>query len=131
VGALTAGDFDALADARFQDAEALLAAGRYEGARYLCGYVVELKLKARICRAHGWQAFPPHPALSQALKTHKLEVLLLLSGLHATMLTSTRSSTLWAAVASWDPELRYDTAPATAQDAQIMIEATRALMVLL
>lgn len=38
-----------IAEERLKDAEALLAAGRYDGAIYLGGYVVELGLKRRIC----------------------------------------------------------------------------------
>ncbi len=39
-----------IARARLKDAEVLAASRRYEGAIYLCGYAVELGLKARICK---------------------------------------------------------------------------------
>jgi hypothetical protein len=39
-----------LAHLRLREAEALFAAELYDGAKYLSGYVVELALKARICR---------------------------------------------------------------------------------
>ena len=51
-------DLETLAHDRLSDAEALLAAGRYDGATYLGGYVVELALKRRICQTLGWDAFP-------------------------------------------------------------------------
>ena len=43
-------ELDSIARARIEDAKALLTAGRFDGATYLCGYAVELALKSRICR---------------------------------------------------------------------------------
>jgi len=129
VASLTIADLDGLASARLQDAEALLTAGRYDGARYVCGYAVELKLKARICRAHGWAEYPPAAPLAQALKTHNLRMLLLLSTMQATIASGHTGS--WSIVVVWNPEQRYDVVPVTAQDAQYMIDATRALMAVL
>jgi len=37
-----------MAKARIDDAKALRAAGRYDGAVYIAGYAVECQLKARI-----------------------------------------------------------------------------------
>ncbi len=51
-------ELDNLAHARIDDAKALLAAGRYDGATYLCGYAIEVALKARICRTLSWPEFP-------------------------------------------------------------------------
>jgi HEPN domain-containing protein len=129
VDSLTAADLEALAAARLQDAEALLAAGRYDASRYICGYAVELRLKARICRAHGWATYPPAAQLAQALKTHNLEVLLLLSTLHARIIGE--HGEYWSAVVAWNPEQRYVVTALTAQDAQKMIDATGALMAFL
>jgi HEPN domain-containing protein len=39
-----------LALLRRREAEVLFSANLYDGARYLAGYVLELALKARICR---------------------------------------------------------------------------------
>ena len=47
----------AIARARLRDAQILLQAKRFEGAHYLCGYSVELALKARICRTLKWPGF--------------------------------------------------------------------------
>lgn len=126
---LTPDDLDGLADARLADADALLAAGRYDASRYICGYAVELKLKARICRAHGWEKYPPVPPLAQALKTHDLVVLLLLSTMHARIIGEHAGD--WSAVVAWNPEQRYAVTAIAAQDAQKMVEATRALMAVL
>lgn len=128
VASLTIADLDALAEARLRDAEALFDAVRYDGARYLCGYAVELKLKARICRAHGWPRYPP-AQLAAPLKTHKLDVLLLLSTLHETILA--QHTAYWSVVVAWDPEQRYVLAPVTGQDAQTMIDAAKTLMAVL
>jgi hypothetical protein len=51
-------DLKSIARARFRDAQVLLRARRFEGAFYLCGYAVELALKARICRTLKWAGFP-------------------------------------------------------------------------
>ena len=126
---LTPTDLEGLADARLQDAEALLAAGRYDASRYICGYAVELKLKARICKVHGWKEYPPAAQLAQALKTHHLEVLLLLSTMHGTIIGE--HGEYWSAVVVWNPEQRYATTAIAAQDAQKMIDATRVLMAVL
>jgi hypothetical protein len=47
-----------LAADRLKDAQSLLKAKRYNGAIYLCGYAVELALKARICQTLKWADFP-------------------------------------------------------------------------
>ncbi len=47
-----------LAGARLEDAKILLDAGRSEAAAYLCGYVMELALKAKICQTLRWATFP-------------------------------------------------------------------------
>jgi len=126
---LTPEDLEGLADARLLDAEALLAAQRYDASRYICGYAVELKLKARICRAHGWDRYPPVAPLAQALKTHNLEVLLLLSTMNARIVNEYAGH--WSVVLAWNPEQRYDVNPVAVQDAQTMIDAARALMAVL
>ena len=123
-------DLDALAQERLDDANALLAAGRPTGAYYICGYAIELKLKARMCRVLHWPAYPPPSApgdVARALKTHKLPVLLMLSGLETTIPVSHPAE--WGVVARWDSEQRYKSAAAvTAQDAQTMITATATLL---
>jgi len=73
----------AIAKARLRDAEILLSARRYDGSVYLCGYSVEIGLKARICRSLKWDGFPSTNKEFEGLhnfRTHKLDVLLHLSG---------------------------------------------------
>ena len=86
----------------------LLANDRIDGAAYLCGYAIELSLKARICTTLNWQGFPETRGEFENLasfKTHKLDVLLVLSGQERRIKTEHFSE--WSAIATWDPEARY------------------------
>jgi len=101
-------DLLAIAKARLEDANVLLLKDRIDGAAYICGYAVELALKARICKTLGWAAFPEKRNEFENLtsfKTHKLDVLLTLSGQEQRIKTEHFSE--WSAVAGWDPEARY------------------------
>ena len=76
-------ELDKIAKARLDDAKALMEADRYDGAAYVCGYAVEVALKARICRILSWSGFPNTAGEFQAYRsfqTHDLDVLLHLSG---------------------------------------------------
>ncbi|MFV9691345.1 MAG: HEPN domain-containing protein, partial [Desulfobacteria bacterium] len=73
-----------IAKARLKDAEVLHSSRRYEGAVYLCGYAVELSLKARICKTLRWSGYPSTNNEFRdyrSFKTHDLDVLLHLSGI--------------------------------------------------
>src|SRR6266705_3204007 len=103
-------DIRGIARARLQDSAALFDQGRYDGAIYLCGYAVELALKARICRTLNWAGFPSTRAefsAYQSFRTHSLDVLLVLSGWEQRL--KSRYPAEWLVVADWDPELRYTT----------------------
>jgi hypothetical protein len=107
---ITRQDLDKIARARLLDAEALLKAKRYDGAIYLGGYVVEIALKNRICKTLKWKGFPQTSGEFhnfQSLKTHKLDVLLRLSGIEDRIKAS--YLTEWSIVSGWDPESRYNT----------------------
>jgi HEPN domain-containing protein len=98
-----------LASERLKDAEALLKAGRFDGAIYLGGYSVELALKNRICKTLKWKQFPQSRSefqSYQSLKTHDLEVLLSLSGVEEKIKLNYLAE--WSAVSSWNPEARYN-----------------------
>lgn len=98
----------AIAKARLEDANVLFVNERIDGAGYLCGYAVELALKARICRTLNWLGFPEKRNEFDnfaSFKTHKLDVLLSLSGQEQRIKTENLSE--WSAVATWDPEARY------------------------
>lgn len=123
-------DLVRIAEERLKDAEALLAAGRYDGAIYLGGYVVELALKSRICRTLNWKGFP-HTRNEfqnfQSFRTHTLDVLLALAGVEEKIKTGYLAE--WSAVASWDPEARYNPIGlASRDDAELLIESAKKLL---
>ena len=47
-----------LAKSRLQESEILFSKRKYDVAVYLCGYAMELALKARICKTLKWSEFP-------------------------------------------------------------------------
>lgn len=101
-------DLRKLAKGRLKDAEVLFTAKRYDGAIYLCGYAIEVALKARICRTLKWEGYPSTRKEFegyQSFRVHDLDVLLHLSGVETKI--KTQYLTAWSVVASWDPTLRY------------------------
>jgi len=119
-----------IANARLKDSEALFQHRRYDSAVYLCGYAIELALKARICRTLKWAGFPSTRREFESLaslKTHDLNILLRLSGLENKIQTG--FATDWASVATWEPESRYHAVGTTNQsDAAKMIAAAKTLL---
>src|SRR3972149_32190 len=106
---ISVAELDNIARARIEDAQALLAAGRFDGASYLCGYAVELALKARICRTLNWLDFPGTGAEFQAYRsfqTHDRAVLLRLSGQEPRI--RLEHIPIWSALATWKAEWRYN-----------------------
>jgi hypothetical protein len=123
-------DIKVLAKARLRDAQVLLRGKRYEGAIYLCGYAVELALKARICQTLGWTGYPStNPEFNEyrSFKTHDLDVLLHLSGIEGKIKSHLLAD--WSAVAQWNPESRYNPiGKAKPADATLMVASTKALL---
>jgi hypothetical protein len=121
----------ALARDRLEDARVLHAGARYAGAVYLCGYVLELALKARICQTLGWPEFFEKSSEFneyRSFKTHDLDVLLHLSGVEPTIRTGAHVAD-WQLVRAWDPEQRYKpVALTTLTDSQNMINSTTHLL---
>src|SRR5262245_7371103 len=127
---IAVGELDTIATARLDDARALLEAGRFDGATYLCGYAIEVALKARICRTLNWPEFPRTGGEFQAYKsfqTHELDVLLRLSGQEARIKQD--HFALWNVVAVWKAESRYNIIGTAGQaDAAAMISAAKQLL---
>ena len=101
-------DLRAIARARLRDAQVLLRAKRFDGAFYLCGYAVELALKARICGTLKWRDFPQSGRKFEdfkSLRTHDLEVLLRFAGVEGPVMA--RNLAEWSVVLKWNPEKRY------------------------
>ena len=70
-------DLRRIARTRLRDADILFRGRRYDGAVYLCGYAVELTLKARICATLRWAGFPSTNREFQnysSFKIHDFEV---------------------------------------------------------
>jgi hypothetical protein len=116
--------------ARLPDAEVLYRARRFDGATYLCGYAIELALKARICRTLKWAEFPTSPgefSSYQSLRTHRFDVLLRLSGIEDRIRSSYSGE--WMVVSTWNPEFRYNPIGTADQGATFdLITATRTLL---
>jgi hypothetical protein len=123
-------ELDRIAQARLDDAKALLAAGRYDGAAYLCGYAVEVALKARICRTLDWTDFPSTSGEFhnyRSFQTHELDVLLRLSGQEARIKQNHFPD--WNKVVVWRAESRYDVIGSMTQsEADAMVRAADALL---
>jgi HEPN domain-containing protein len=123
-------DIKGLAKARHKDARVLLRGKRYEGAIYVCGYAIELALKARICRTLKWTGYPATDREFKgynSFRTHNLDVLLHLSGIEAKIKTTVFAE--WSAVAQWNPESRYTPiGKATRTDASLMVTSTKTLL---
>ncbi len=96
-----------LAALRLREAEALFSAGLFDGCVYLCGYVVESALKARICATLNVDEYP----IRQQFKTHDFEDLRVLAGLSKEL--SSQNPVLWdnwTEATQWKPNWRYEPA---------------------
>jgi len=94
-----------LALERLKDARCLFRSRRYDGAAYLCGYVLESALKACICERLHVSVYP-ETAFQGRLKTHELNDLLLLAGLNEE-LSPEKHLKNWFVVSDWKPDWRY------------------------
>jgi len=123
-------DLRKIARARLRDAEVLLGARRYDGAVYLCGYAIEVALKARICRTLKWKEYPSTKAEFQgygSFRTHDLDALLHLSGREAAIKPKYLAE--WSTVAVWDPNTRYQAiGTASAGDARDIVQSVKTLL---
>lgn len=100
-----------LANTRLKEAKALFASGLYDGCCYLAGYVVELALKARICKVLDLTDYPETGEISRSFKIHRLDDLIRLAGLQrkfdAAKAANPRLLTNWSLVTEWKEEFRY------------------------
>lgn len=130
---LSRSDLRKIARARIKDAKCLLESRRYDGAVYLCGYAIELSLKARIVTTLGWQGFPSTRGEFQeyqSFRTHGLDVLLHLSGRELQVKRSNLPE--WSVVAQRDETARYQPiGTAKRRDAELMIQSAETLLTVL
>ncbi len=123
-----------IAKERLKDSETLFKSKRFEGANYICGYVIEIALKARICKTLNWKEGFPSSGKEfndyKSFKTHNLDVLLRLSGVEEKIKTEFLSE--WSSLADWNPESRYEPiGTAKSQDVEIMINSAKKLLEIL
>jgi HEPN domain-containing protein len=98
-----------LALLRLQEAEALYAGGFYDGCAYLCGYVVELALKARICATLDIDEYPEKGRLGDTFKTHGFDELRVLAGMEKELAAANKPlGDNWSLATSWKPGKRYE-----------------------
>lgn len=118
-----------LREDRLADAEALFAAGRYEGAVYLCGYAFEFALKEQICRNSNWDEYVPELSepLSRGFRTHKLSDLLTLTGKEDQILLNCKNE--WFVVREgWNPEDRYRLLPTSMDECRNFMHRVQRLI---
>ena len=120
-------DLKKLAFLKLQEAEALYDVGLYHGAAYLCGYVIELALKARICRLLDVPEYPATGKLRPVYAVHDLNQLLLLAGLKRKLdLSSKPLFEYWSTAVPWTPDRRYEPIGSISRkDAQEILTAIR------
>ena len=127
---ITSANLRAIAAARLQDARVLLAHHQFDGAVYICGYAVELCLKARICDTLHWKGYPEFTSEFKDLtsfKVQNLQVLLILSGRESAILQNHFGD--WSIVKDWKPEMRYKLVDSiTLADATAFVQATEILL---
>ena len=127
---LTKNDLLKISRARLRDSEILFKSKRYDGAIYLCGYALEIRLKLRICKALGWTGYPSTKGEFenfQSFRTHKLDILLKLSGIEEKIKSNFLAE--WSVAITWDPEARYKpVGKAAKKDAHLIIELTKILL---
>lgn len=119
-------EIEKIVQARVEDAQVLYESSRYDGSVYLCGYAIELGLKARICRTLQWDEYPTSGKYS-FFKTHDLDVLLHLTGCEDKVKLKHLAD--WSIVAQWNPEARYNPIGSVQDsDAKDMLESTKELL---
>jgi len=122
-------EIEEIVQARLNDAEVLLEASRFDGSVYLCGYAIELGLKARICRTLHWNEYPTSGKYS-TFKMHDLDVLLHLTGLEDKIKLKYMAE--WSIVVQWNPEARYKPIGSVREgDAKDMLDSAKELIKLL
>ena len=122
-----------LAHARLKDSKILCSEERYGGAVYICGYVIELGLKLRICKTLKWVGYPSTNREFndfKSFKTHNLDVLLALSGIEKEV--KKQYLTEWSSTAIWDPESRYNPiGTMSKREAELMLNSAEKLLKIL
>jgi HEPN domain-containing protein len=100
-----------LARIRLKEARVLLKTGNYNGAYYLCGYVIECALKACIAKQTMKYDFPDKTTVNKSY-SHNLTELLGTAGLENPKKDERKSNPKlrinWTVVKDWDASSRYE-----------------------
>jgi len=103
-------DLREIAHIRLKDARVLLENGNYEGAYYLCGYVIECGLKACIAKQTKQYDFPDRRTVNDSY-THDLTKLVGVADLESDLdIEKERDKGFelnWSIVEKWSEESRY------------------------
>jgi HEPN domain-containing protein len=107
---LSVKEIQKISKTRLRDAKILFGKRRYDGAIYICGYAVELALKARICKTLKWPSFPQKKneftTYHSSFKIHDLNNLLILSGVESKV--KSRHLADWSYIQdNWNEDMRY------------------------
>jgi len=104
--------FQEIALIRLKETEALLDESSWDGAYYLCGYVIECALKACISKNTREHDFPPPRSTIEKYYTHNLKLLMESAGLDAQLkLDMKKDKELeinWYMVMLWNESSRYE-----------------------
>ena len=107
-------DFQQLADIRIEEAAALLAAQKWDGAYYLAGYAVECALKACIAKLTSEFDFPDK-RFAEKCFTHDLERLLDCADPDDQLKTDMKTDPIrlrhWKTTILWEEASRYERKP--------------------
>ena len=107
----TRAEFQQLAELRLEEAQSLLAVGKWDGAHYLAGYAVELGLKSCIIRFLMSNDAFPDKEFSRNCYTHDIEKLARLANvldeLKIAMDAEPELLANWVLARDWSEELRY------------------------
>jgi hypothetical protein len=121
---MTRADLQAMADIRIAEAQALFAAGLFDGAYYLAGYSVECALKACIAKLTNQYDFPDKEFVLSSY-THAIGKLVFNAGLivqrDADAPIGSTFAYNWGIVKDWTESSRYERH--TEQKAKALIEA--------
>ncbi len=96
---------------RLQETRLLILNGRYTGARYLSGYIIEAALKSRICKILDSE-YPETGEISKSFLTHKFDLLIKLGGLQKLLdeekQKNPQFAANWSLLSGWKESDRYN-----------------------
>ena len=102
-------DAQKIAMSKLEDALLLANNRRYSTAYYLCGYAVEIGLKAAVASTIQAETIPAKGTIDRVF-THDFEKLVALSGLRSALSEARKSERFeanWSAASKWSPDSRY------------------------